>query len=128
MLFCGTFTERQPRSTLQLLLRICTNTNVSPRHVPQSTRGYASAASVRPPLQLNGLPGKYASSAFVAAANKDSKTLDAVEKDLRSVHQALGGSNAAKLRDFINNPTLSAKDKTAGLDALLGGKENEITR
>jgi F-type H+-transporting ATPase subunit O len=72
--------------------------------------------------------GKYASSAFVAAANKDSKTLEAVEKDLRAVQAALAGPDAAKLRDFIGNPTLPSKEKVAGLDKLLGGKENTITR
>ncbi|PWN97319.1 putative ATP5-F1F0-ATPase complex, OSCP subunit [Tilletiopsis washingtonensis] len=100
---------------------------IAPR-LAQATRGYATATSVRPPLTLNGLPGKYASSAFVAAANKDSKTLEAVEKDLRAVQAALAGPDAAKLRDFIGNPTLPSKEKVAGLDKLLGGKENTITR
>ncbi|PWN46420.1 putative ATP5-F1F0-ATPase complex, OSCP subunit [Ceraceosorus guamensis] len=100
----------------------------SSRILNQSVRGYAAPASVKAPLQLNGLPGKYATSAYQAAANKDSKTLDAVEKDLRSVQTSLTGSQGVKLRDFINNPTLGVKERSQGLDSLLGGKENAITR
>lgn len=76
--------------------------------------------------------GKYASSAFVAAANKDAKTLDTVEKDLKSLKQMLHPSSASaeakKLRDFIANPTLSGAEKTKTLEEVLGGKESPITK
>lgn len=95
-------------------------------------RSYATSTSsaVRPPLQLNGLPGKYASSAYVAALSKDSKTLEKLEKDLDQVSQALDSKNkdSAKLKAFIENPTLSVKERTSGLDGLFSGKPDPITR
>ncbi|CAO1615235.1 unnamed protein product [Parajaminaea phylloscopi] len=100
-----------------------------PRTLQQATRGYASQAAVRPPIVLNGLPGKYASSAYVAALSKSDKTLQAVERDLQAVSSALSsGKDAAKLQTFISNPTLSNKDKVAGLEQLVGSKSDEITR
>ncbi|UZJ56455.1 hypothetical protein CBS101457_005775 [Exobasidium rhododendri] len=104
----------------------------TPRLAQQATRSYASQAAIRPPIPLHGLPGKYASSAFVAAANKDAKTLDLVEKDLKALKQLLHPSSstaeAKKLRDFIANPTLSGADKTKTLNEIVGGKEAEITK
>ncbi|PWN19110.1 putative ATP5-F1F0-ATPase complex, OSCP subunit [Microstroma glucosiphilum] len=96
----------------------------------QSTRGYASQAAVKPPILLNGLPGKYASSAYVAALGKSERTLQAVEKDLQAVQANLGpnAKDAAKLQTFISNPTLSNKDKVAGLEQLIGNKSDTITR
>ena len=80
----------------------------------------------------SSLPGKYASSAFVAAANKDAKTLDKVEADLKQLKQLLAPSTASadskKIREFIANPTLSNAEKTKALNQLLGGKESDITR
>ncbi|CAO1633307.1 unnamed protein product [Sympodiomycopsis kandeliae] len=99
------------------------------RAVVQATRGYASQAAVRPPIILNGLPGKYASSAYVAALTKSEKTLQTLEKDLQTIHAALtSGKDSQKLQTFISNPTLSNKDKIAGLEQLTGSKSDEITR
>lgn len=36
--------------------------------------------------------------------------------------------DAAKLQTFISNPTLSNKDKVAGLEQLIGSKSDTITR
>jgi F-type H+-transporting ATPase subunit O len=141
--------------------RVCfsLNADIADRFA-QATRGYASQAAVKPPKALHGLSGayprscwpcrkgtsiimltntsffrttgKYASSAFVAAANKDAKTLDLVEKDLKSLKQLLHPSSATaeskKLRNFIANPTLSAAEKTKTLNEIVGGKEAEITK
>lgn len=76
------------------------------------------------------LPGKYASSAFVAAANKDAKTLEKVEQDMKSIKQLVtaGNEQARKIKEFIENPTLSTSAKTKGINDLLGGKESEVTR
>lgn len=62
--------------------------------------------------------------------NKSDKTLQAVEKDLQAVHAALDPSSkdSAKLLSFISNPTLSIKDKVAGLDQLVGSKSDAISR
>jgi len=97
----------------------------------QATRGYASQATVRAPRQLDGLAGKYASSAYVAALSKDAKTLEKVEADLKAVQSALTGSDGAKLQTFISNPTLSGADRTKGLEQLLSqgkGKADPITQ
>nr|CDI53083.1 uncharacterized protein BN887_04233 [Melanopsichium pennsylvanicum 4] len=75
--------------------------------------------------------GKYASSAYVAALSKDSKTLEKVEADLKAVQSALSGSEGAKLKTFIENPTLSGSDRTKGIDQLLAqgkAKADPITQ
>lgn len=103
----------------------------TPRLFQQATRGYASQATVRAPRQLDGLAGKYASSAYVAALSKDAKTLEKVEADLKVVQSALTGSDGAKLQTFISNPTLSGADRTKGLEQLLSqgkGKADPITQ
>ncbi|KAI9617673.1 hypothetical protein H4Q26_012976 [Puccinia striiformis f. sp. tritici PST-130] len=60
------------------------------------TRGYATAASKPvgpslrlgcPPIQLQGLSGKYASALYSAAIKKDEKIVSTVEKDLSSFQQ-----------------------------------------
>ncbi|PWN54169.1 putative ATP5-F1F0-ATPase complex, OSCP subunit [Violaceomyces palustris] len=103
---------------------------IAPRFL-QATRGYASQAGVRAPKILEGLPGKYASSAYVAALSKDAKTLEKVESDLKAVSAALASAEGAKLQSFISNPTLSAAEKTKGLEQLLStgksGKPDTIT-
>ncbi|EPQ29279.1 uncharacterized protein PFL1_03034 [Pseudozyma flocculosa PF-1] len=95
----------------------------------QATRGYATQ-SVRAPKQLEGLPGKYASSAYVAALSKDAKTLEKVEADLRAIKSALASAEGAKLQTFISNPTLGTAERTKGLEQLLSsgkGKADQIT-
>lgn len=80
---------------------------------------------------LHHLTGKYASSAYVAALSKDSKTLEKVEADLKAVQAALTGAEGAKLQTFISNPTLSGADRTKGLEQLLStgkGKADPITQ
>lgn len=111
---------------------ISSSARTSLPRVSSAVRSYATSSSnaIRPPLQLNGLPGKYASSAYVAALQKDSKTLEKLEKDLEQVAQALSSKNkdSAKLKSFIENPTLSVKERTSGLDGLFSGKPDQITR
>lgn len=83
------------------------------------------------PLHFCSLTGKYASSAYVAALSKDSKTLEKVEADLKAVQAALTGAEGAKLKTFIANPTLSGADRTQGLDQLLStgkSKADPITQ
>ncbi|KAN0064477.1 ATP synthase F0 subcomplex subunit OSCP atp5 [Thecaphora frezii] len=91
----------------------------------QATRGYATQAAVRAPKQLEGLPGKYASSTYVAALSKDAKTLEKVEADLRAVKAALSSADGAKLQTFISNPTLSTAERTKGLEQLLTTGKNK---
>lgn len=99
-------------------------TNQSPSPPPPTTQPPKSPTHPRCPPA-----GKYASSAYVAALTKSEKTLSAVEKDLQNVHAALTtGKDAAKLRDFIVNPTLSNSQKVAGIEQLIGAKTDDITK
>lgn len=47
------------------------------------TRGFAAEAEIEPPLKLYGLPGRYASALFVAAAKANA--LPTVETELNLV-------------------------------------------
>ncbi|KAK0553193.1 ATP synthase F0 subcomplex subunit OSCP atp5 [Tilletia horrida] len=89
----------------------------------QAARGYATQAPIKVPIQLNGLPGKYATAAYTAALRKDSKTLSKVESDVKAIQATLAGSDGAKFSAFLNNPTLAAKEKVAGIEQLLGNKD-----
>lgn len=84
-----------------------------------AVRAYAtpSAAATLPPIQLNGLPGKYAGALFTAAAKKSAATLKQVEGDLVGVRAAIKAQ--PQIQDFLANPVLSAKDRSAGIDELL---------
>ena len=65
-----------------------------------------------------------------AGVTVNEKTLDKVEADIKTIKQLISAddANAQKVKQFIENPTLSSAAKTKGLNELLGGKESEITR
>lgn len=78
-------------------------------------RSMASAAnSVKPPVQLFGLDGTYASALYTAAA-KDS-SIDAAAKSLRSVSALL--SQDKKVSDIVSNPALSFEDRKVVVDTI----------
>jgi len=96
-------------------------------------RGLATAASAStaPPIQLHGLSGKYAGALFTAALKKSAATLSAVEKDLQGVAAAIKAEPT--IQDFLANPILSSKDRSAGIDSLLAkaspkGGPSEVTK
>lgn len=66
---------------------------------------------VKAPLQVFGLEGRYASALYSAASK--TKTLDAVEKELSHFQQSI--KSDAKLREFIDNPTLKRVLKVEAL-------------
>lgn len=73
------------------------------------------------------LTGKYASSAYVAALRKDSKTLQKVESDMKAIQSSLGSNS--KLQALITNPTLSVQERMKALDeAMSSQKPDAITR
>ncbi|CAH1389730.1 unnamed protein product [Nezara viridula] len=77
-------------------------------------RNYASAAaakSIKPPVQVFGLEGRYATALYSAAVKL--KQLDVVEKDLKNIQSTL--KNDTKLRTFIENPTIKRNLK---IDAI----------
>ncbi|TKA50998.1 hypothetical protein B0A53_05690 [Rhodotorula sp. CCFEE 5036] len=86
------------------------------RRAVQAVRSYATqASSSAPPIQIQGLAGKYAGALFTAAAKANA--LQQVESDLKGVKATVGTD--AKIHDFLSNPILSHQDRAAGLDALL---------
>ncbi|BGP56226.1 hypothetical protein JCM8202_005771 [Rhodotorula sphaerocarpa] len=102
------------------------------RRAVQAVRTYATQAkaSASPPIQIQGLAGKYAGALYTAAVNANA--LQQVEADLKGVKSTVGSD--AKIHDFLSNPILSSTDRASGLDALLsasvqkGGKPSDLTR
>ncbi|KAI8421792.1 hypothetical protein MSG28_009752 [Choristoneura fumiferana] len=70
-----------------------------------------AAQLVKPPVQVFGLEGRYASALYSAATK--SKSLDVVEKELSSFQQSM--KTDAKLKEFIINPSMKRNLKSDGL-------------
>ncbi|KAL0145783.1 ATP synthase F0 subcomplex subunit OSCP ATP5 [Mucor lusitanicus] len=95
--------------------------------VPKFARGYAAApASVKAPITLFGLDGRYATALYTAAARQNA--LEAVEKDLKTLSQAV--EKDAALKSFLENPTVNRGTKMEGILSALkvNGKPNQITQ
>ncbi|KAG1149865.1 hypothetical protein G6F37_004755 [Rhizopus arrhizus] len=94
--------------------------------VPKLARGYAAApTSVKAPITLFGLEGRYATALYTAAVRQNS--LDAVEKDLNTFAQAIKKDEA--FRSFLENPTVPRATKLGGLNEVVkkAGKPSELT-
>lgn len=76
--------------------------------------GNVSQQLIKPPVQVFGIEGRYATALYSAATKQ--KSLDGVQKDLAKVQQAM--KSDAGLREFILNPTIKRKDKAEGLKAV----------
>ncbi|EPY51167.1 F0-ATPase delta subunit [Schizosaccharomyces cryophilus OY26] len=79
-----------------------------------------ATASVRPPIQLHGLDGVYATSLYTAAV-KESK-LDRVEKALTTLGATL--KERPEFAQFIANPSINYEDKkliVSSLSKMTGG-------
>lgn len=74
------------------------------RIVRQNTRAASAIAT------------KYALAAYGAALKKSPATLDSVQKELAIISSTLKSNE--KLSAFVTNPTLTAKDREAGLQVL----------
>ncbi|XP_011690298.1 PREDICTED: ATP synthase subunit O, mitochondrial [Wasmannia auropunctata] len=81
----------------------------------------AAQQLVKPPVQVFGLEGRYATALYSAASKQ--KVLDAVEKDLVGL-QGLLKQNAT-LIDFIKNPSIKRKDKMDAFKAI--GTKSKLT-
>nr|CAH7756510.1 unnamed protein product [Callosobruchus chinensis] len=68
---------------------------------------------VKPPIQLFGVEGRYATALYSAATKQ--KTLDNVEKDLIKFQTSMRSD--PKLKDFIENPTIKRNIKADALKA-----------
>ncbi|KAI9257677.1 OSCP/delta subunit of ATPase [Sporodiniella umbellata] len=94
--------------------------------VPKLARGYAAApTSVKAPVTLFGLDGRYATAIYTAAARQNS--LDAVEKDLKAFSQAI--KSDAAFKSFLENPTIGRSNKLNSLAEISkkAGKTNALT-
>ncbi|CAG0916850.1 unnamed protein product [Notodromas monacha] len=82
----------------------------------------SNVAMIRPPIQVFGTEGKYATALYSAAAK--SKKLDEVEKELTTFQGMLHANN--KTRDYLMDPTVN---RTVKQQALLDiSKQNSFTQ
>nr|CAG4646599.1 EOG090X0EB8 [Macrothrix elegans] len=79
----------------------------------------AALQLVKPPVQVFGLEGRYASALYSAASKK--KALEKVEKELKDFQVTI--SKDARLAQFIANPTLKRQLKKDAL-ASVAKKQN----
>ncbi|XP_017889795.1 ATP synthase subunit O, mitochondrial [Ceratina calcarata] len=71
---------------------------------------------VKPPIQVFGLEGRYATALYSAASKQ--KTLSTVEKDLIKFQDLM--KTDQKLHEFVKNPSIRRKDKVEALKAICG--------
>ncbi|CAH2047271.1 unnamed protein product, partial [Iphiclides podalirius] len=71
----------------------------------------STAQMIKPPVQIFGLDGRYASALYSAASKN--KALDNVEKELSQFQQSI--KTDAKLKEFLINPTLKRSLKVEAL-------------
>ncbi|GJJ75054.1 F-type H+-transporting ATPase subunit O [Entomortierella parvispora] len=93
----------------------------------QASRGYATAAatSVKIPAVIHGIEGRYATALFTAASKK--QALDVVDADLKTVKRVI--EKDAKLREYLENPTINRIEKKDGVKQLLSaGKYSDLTK
>ncbi|KAH3682576.1 hypothetical protein WICPIJ_006451 [Wickerhamomyces pijperi] len=73
-----------------------------------------AAQSIKPPVQLFGLDGTYATALYTAAAKTTS--IESAAKSLTSLQQTV--ESDAKIGEFLSNPALSSEDRTVVVDVL----------
>lgn len=80
-------------------------------------RGLAKAAGpeIKPPIQLHGIPGRYASALWCAAAKAN--MLPQVEDELQKVFEA--AKKNADFNAFLVEPVTSRQKKKEGVESLL---------
>lgn len=76
----------------------------------------SSAKTVKPPVQLFGLDGTYATALFTAASK--SSSVEAASKSLNSLSQTI--EKDPKLKEILANPALSAQDRKLVAESLAG--------
>ncbi|CUS23731.1 LAQU0S11e02982g1_1 [Lachancea quebecensis] len=85
------------------------------------TRSLATASkSVKPPIQLFGLDGTYATALFTAAAKTTS--VEAASKSLSQLSETV--TKDSKLASILANPALSANDRAIVVDTLAKSQPN----
>ncbi|RIA95516.1 ATP synthase delta subunit-domain-containing protein [Glomus cerebriforme] len=77
------------------------------------------------PLTLYGIEGRYATALFTAATKKEA--LENVETELKKIKTVI--EKDSKIRNFLDDPTLSRQNKKSGIQELLkDGKYSETTK
>ncbi|KAF8512422.1 ATP synthase subunit 5 [Gautieria morchelliformis] len=79
------------------------------------------SASMSARRAASSIANKYANAAYSAALKKSPQTLTKVQSELAAI--ANGIRSVPPLASFVSNPTLSSKDRTAGLEALFVAAE-----
>ncbi|XP_003701590.1 ATP synthase subunit O, mitochondrial [Megachile rotundata] len=74
----------------------------------------ATQQMVKPPIQVFGVDGRYATALYSAASKQ--KSLNAVEKDLLKFEGLL--KTDQKLNEFVKDPAIKRKDKAESLKAI----------
>jgi F-type H+-transporting ATPase subunit O len=74
----------------------------------------------------SGIALKYSNAVYSAALAKSPQTLAKVQTELTSISKSI--KDTPELNTFINNPTLSAKDRTVGLSALFSRVEGSTPK
>lgn len=74
----------------------------------------ATQQMVKPPIQVFGVDGRYATALYSAASKQ--KTLNTVEKDLLKFEGLL--KTDKKLKEFVKDPAIKRKDKAESLKAV----------
>ncbi|XP_003393971.1 ATP synthase subunit O, mitochondrial [Bombus terrestris] len=77
----------------------------------------AAQQMVKPPIQVYGIEGRYATALYSAASKQ--KVLNNVEKDLLKFQDLL--KKDKQLGEFVKNPSIKRKDKVKALQTI-GGK------
>ncbi|CAL7936993.1 unnamed protein product [Xylocopa violacea] len=84
-------------------------------------RSFSSSSAtqqlIKPPIQVFGIEGRYATALYSAATKQ--KSLNNVEKDLIKFQDLV--KQDVKLIDFMKDPSIKRKDKVVALKAI-GGK------
>ncbi len=89
------------------------------------SRGMASATqSVRPPVAVFGIEGRYATALYSAASKQ--KALDAVENDLKGFANQL--QRDRRLKDFLLDPSVKKQLKVEGLSSACDKMKASINK
>lgn len=88
------------------------------------SRAMATDAAHRPPIQVFGIPARYANATYTAASK--ASILPKVEEELLAIQATAGKS--PQFQAFLDNPLISRNEKEKGIqDMLGGGKVSNVT-
>ena len=106
-----------------MFVSFCSHLRVISRGLSTSVGGRLQL--VQPPIQVFGTEGRYATALYSAATKK--KSLDAVEKDLKTFHDTL--KKDTRLSEFLADPSIKKSLKADGLNAACDKlKMNELSK